>query len=110
VDVRGETLSLVVIDKLPFAAPDDPVLQARLEALREAGGNPFAELQIPSAALALKQGVGRLIRDVDDRGVLMLCDPRLYDAGYGRLFLACLPPMPLTRDLADVESFFAALP
>jgi ATP-dependent DNA helicase DinG len=110
VDVRGEALSLVVIDKLPFAAPDDPVLQARLEALREAGGNPFAELQIPSAALALKQGVGRLIRDVDDRGVLMLCDPRLYDAGYGRLFLACLPPMPLTRDLADVESFFAALP
>ena len=107
VDVRGEALSLVAIDKLPFAAPDDPVLEARLNAVREAGGNPFAEHQIPAAAIALKQGMGRLIRDFDDRGVLMLCDPRLYSAGYGKLFLACLPRMPITRELADVQQFFA---
>ena len=107
VDVRGEALSLVLIDKLPFAAPDDPVLEARLNAVRDAGGNPFAEHQVPAAAIALKQGVGRLIRDFDDRGVLMLCDPRLVTASYGRLFLRCLPPMPVTRDLADVAAFFA---
>jgi ATP-dependent DNA helicase DinG len=107
VDVRGDALSLVVIDKLPFAAPDDPVLEARLSAIREAGGNPFAEVQIPAAAIALKQGAGRLIRDVDDRGVLMLCDPRLLGSNYGRLFLACLPTMPITREVAEVEEFFA---
>ncbi|HET9483110.1 MAG TPA: ATP-dependent DNA helicase, partial [Xanthomonadales bacterium] len=107
VDVRGEALSLVAIDKLPFAAPDDPVLEARLSAVREAGGNPFAEHQVPAAAIALKQGMGRLIRDIDDRGVLMLCDPRLYTAAYGKLFLACLPVMPVTRELADVQAFFA---
>jgi ATP-dependent DNA helicase DinG len=110
VDVKGEALSVVAIDKLPFAAPDDPVLEARLSAIREAGGNPFAEHQIPSAALALKQGVGRLIRDVGDRGVLVLCDPRLFSAGYGRTFRACLPPMPISRELADVEAFFAPIP
>jgi ATP-dependent DNA helicase DinG len=109
VDVRGDALSLVVIDKLPFAAPDDPVLEARLRAIRETGGNPFAEHQIPAAAIALKQGAGRLIRDVNDRGVLMLCDPRLIGANYGRLFLACLPAMPLTRALADVQEFFARI-
>ncbi len=109
VDVRGEALSLVMIDKLPFAAPDDPVLEARLAELREAGGDPFREFQIPQAAIALKQGAGRLIRDEHDRGVLMLCDPRLYSAGYGKLFLASLPPMPITRDLARVEAFFSAL-
>jgi ATP-dependent DNA helicase DinG len=108
VDVRGDALSVVVIDKLPFAAPDDPVLEARLSAIREGGGNPFAEVQIPAAAIALKQGAGRLIRDVDDRGVLMLCDPRLLGSNYGRLFLACLPTMPITRDLAEVEAFFGA--
>jgi ATP-dependent DNA helicase DinG len=108
VDVRGDALSLVVIDKLPFAAPDDPVLEARLAAIREGGGNPFAEVQIPTAAIALKQGAGRLIRDVDDRGVLMLCDPRLLGSNYGRLFLACLPTMPITRELDEVEAFFAA--
>lgn len=107
VDVRGDALSLVVIDKLPFAAPDDPVLEARLAAIREAGGNPFAEVQIPAAAIALKQGAGRLIRDVDDRGVLMLCDPRLLGSNYGRLFLACLPTMPITREMTEVETFFA---
>ncbi|MEO5561614.1 MAG: ATP-dependent DNA helicase, partial [Dokdonella sp.] len=106
VDVAGEALSVVIIDKLPFAAPDDPVLVARLDALRDAGGNPFAEWQIPAAVIALKQGAGRLIRDVHDRGVLMLCDPRLTTRGYGKLFLASLPPLPRTRELADVQRFF----
>jgi len=108
VDVAGEALSVVVIDKLPFAAPDDPVLVARLDALREAGGNPFTDWQIPAAVIALKQGAGRLIRDVHDRGVLVLCDPRLTTRGYGRLFLASLPPLPRTRALADVEHFFTS--
>ncbi|WP_300616428.1 ATP-dependent DNA helicase, partial [Dokdonella sp.] len=107
VDVAGEALSLVVIDKLPFAAPDDPVLVARLDALRDAGGNPFADWQVPNAVIALKQGAGRLIRDVHDRGVLMLCDPRLTTRGYGRLFLASLPRMRRSVELADVQDFFA---
>lgn len=107
VDVSGEALSVVVIDKLPFAAPDDPVLQARMEAMESAGENPFMGWQIPSAVIALKQGVGRLIRDVHDRGVLVLCDPRLTGKGYGRLFLKSLPPMPRTHVLDDVEAFFA---
>ncbi len=106
VDVAGEALSVVVIDKLPFASPDDPVLQARLEALEQAGINPFMGWQVPSAVIALKQGAGRLIRDVHDRGVLVLCDPRLTSKGYGRLFLASLPAMPRTRELADVQAFF----
>ncbi|MBP1473662.1 ATP-dependent DNA helicase [Frateuria sp. MAH-13] len=106
VDVVGEALSVVVIDKLPFAAPDDPVLQARLDALEQSGINPFMGWQVPAAAIALKQGAGRLIRDVHDRGVLMLCDPRLTSKGYGRLFLASLPPMPRTRELGDVQAFF----
>ena len=106
VDVAGEALSVVVIDKLPFAAPDDPVLVARLDALREAGANPFVEWQIPAAVIALKQGAGRLIRDVHDRGVLVLCDPRLTTRGYGRLFLSSLPPLPRTRALEDVQRFF----
>jgi ATP-dependent DNA helicase DinG len=107
VDVAGEALSCVIIDKLPFAAPDDPVLVARLNALRDNGGNPFFEWQVPAAAIALKQGVGRLIRDVSDRGVLVLCDPRLTTRAYGRLFLKSLPPMPLTREPGDVRAFFA---
>ncbi|MBN8886378.1 MAG: ATP-dependent DNA helicase [Rudaea sp.] len=107
VDVAGEALSCVIIDKLPFAAPDDPVLVARLNALRESGGNPFFDWQVPAAVIALKQGVGRLIRDVADRGVLMLCDPRLTGKAYGKLFLKSLPPMPITREPADVEKFFA---
>jgi ATP-dependent DNA helicase DinG len=106
VDVVGEALSVVVIDKLPFAAPDDPVLMARLEALEQSGINPFMGWQVPSAVIALKQGAGRLIRDVHDRGVLVLCDPRLTTKGYGKLFLASLPPMPRTRELADVRAFF----
>ena len=108
VDVAGEALSVVVIDKLPFASPDDPVLQARLDAVRRAGGNPFRDWQIPAAAIALKQGAGRLIRDVHDRGVLVLCDPRIGTKAYGKLFLASLPPMPRTRELDDVRRFFAA--
>ena len=110
VDVRGEALSLVVIDKLPFAPPDDPVLAARIEAVRVQGGNPFASLQLPQAVLQLKQGAGRLIRDETDRGVLMLCDPRLRSKPYGSRMLRSLPAMRLTRDLAEVESFFAGVP
>jgi ATP-dependent DNA helicase DinG len=106
VDVRGDALSLVVIDKLPFAPPDDPVLAARIEGLRAKGGNPFTELQLPQAVLQLKQGAGRLIRDETDRGVLMLCDPRLVWRPYGRRIMQSLPPMKLTRDLAEVEAFF----
>ena len=106
VDVVGDALSVVVIDKLPFAAPDDPVLMARLAALEQSGINPFMGWQIPSAVIALKQGAGRLIRDVHDRGVLVLCDPRLTSKGYGKLFLASLPPMPRTRELAAVQVFF----
>jgi ATP-dependent DNA helicase DinG len=108
VDVRGEALSCVIIDKLPFASPDDPVLQARARALEEAGGNPFRDYQLPEAVIALKQGVGRLIRDQGDRGVLALCDPRLRSKGYGRIFLNSLPPIPQTRDIADLRRFFAA--
>src|ERR671910_2043018 len=107
VDVRGEALSVVVIDKLPFAPPDDPVLAARIEAIRARGGNPFTELQLPQAVLQLKQGAGRLIRDESDRGVLMPCDPRLASRAYGRQILRSLPPMKLTRSLAEVEEFLA---
>ncbi|MDX1606515.1 MAG: ATP-dependent DNA helicase, partial [Candidatus Competibacterales bacterium] len=110
VDVRGEALSCVIITKLPFAAPGDPLTQARSEALRRQGGNPFTDYQLPQAVIALKQGVGRLIRDVDDRGVLMLADPRLLSRGYGRVFLDSLPPMARTRSLDRVRRFFAAAP
>jgi ATP-dependent DNA helicase DinG len=106
VDVRGEALSLVVIDKLPFAPPDDPVLSARLEALERAGGNPFLDYQLPQAAIALKQGAGRLIRDETDRGVLVICDPRLLSKPYGKRILASLPPMKLARELDEAVRFF----
>ena len=107
VDVAGEALSVVVIDKLPFAAPDDPVFEARLDAVRRAGGNPFRDEQLPQAVIALKQGAGRLIRSERDRGVLVLCDPRLLGKSYGRVFLDSLPPLPRTRRIDDVEAFFA---
>jgi len=107
VDVRGEALSCVIIDKLPFATPDDPVLKARASAMEEAGRNPFVEYQLPNAVIALKQGAGRLIRDEKDRGVLMLCDPRLLRKSYGKVFLASLPPMSRARVLQDVQAFFA---
>jgi ATP-dependent DNA helicase DinG len=106
VDVRGEALSLVVIDRLPFASPSDPVLRARIDLLRAAGIDPFTTHQLPHAVITLKQGAGRLIRDPHDRGVLMLCDPRLFSRPYGRVFLASLPPMALTRDAGDVQRFF----
>ncbi len=106
VDVRGEALSCVIIDKLPFASPVDPVLQARYALIRDRGGNPFMDYQLPQAVITLKQGVGRLIRDVSDRGVLVLCDPRLFSRSYGRAFLDSLPPIPRTRDVEDVRRFF----
>ncbi|HWS78897.1 MAG TPA: ATP-dependent DNA helicase [Thermomonas sp.] len=106
VDVAGDALSVVVIDKLPFAAPDDPVFEARLDAIRRSGGNPFRDEQLPQAVIALKQGAGRLIRTETDRGVLVLCDPRLTQKTYGRVFLESLPPLPRTRELADVQQFF----
>lgn len=109
VDVRGEALSLVVIDRLPFAPPDDPVLAARLEQVRQSGGNPFNDWQVPQAAILLRQGAGRLIRDASDRGVLVICDPRLLGKPYGRRLREALPPMPLVRDLDEVRQFFAAL-
>jgi ATP-dependent DNA helicase DinG len=110
VDVAGEALQLVIIDKLPFAAPDDPVLEARLNAVRRSGGNPFRDVQLPAAVIALKQGAGRLIRTHEDFGVLVLCDPRLSAKSYGRVFLDSLPPMPRTRELDDVTAFFRTPP
>jgi ATP-dependent DNA helicase DinG len=107
VDVRGEALSCVIIDKLPFGSPGDPVLQARIEALRNQGGNPFMQHQLPAAVITLKQGIGRLIRDCADRGVLVVCDPRLRTRSYGRIFLNSLPAMPRTRSLDAVQDFFA---
>lgn len=106
VDVRGEALSCVLIDKIPFASPGDPVLEARINHLRERGGNPFRSIQIPSAVIQLKQGIGRLIRDMQDSGVLVLCDPRFLSKPYGKVFMRSLPPMPITQNLDDVADFF----
>lgn len=107
VDVRGSALRLVVIDKLPFSSPGEPVLQARLEALQAEGVDPFRSYQLPQAVITLKQGAGRLIRDAADRGVLMLCDPRLRSRPYGKTFLKSLPPMPVTQELQRACNFFA---
>lgn len=106
VDVRGQALSLVIIDKLPFASPADPVMAARLDAYKSRGQNPFVAYQLPSAIIAMKQGAGRLIRDVLDTGVLMVCDPRLVGRPYGQLFLQSLPPMRRTREATVVAEFF----
>ena len=106
VDVKGEALSLVVIDKLPFSAPDDPVLAARIDKINQEGRNAFMEYQLPQAVISLKQGAGRLIRDETDRGVLMICDPRLYTKSYGRRILQSLPPMRRTRMEAEALDFF----
>ena len=110
VDVAGDALSVVVIDKLPFGAPDDPVFEARLEAIRRSGGNPFRDEQLPQAVIALKQGAGRLIRSETDRGVLVLCDPRLLSKSYGSVFMNSLPPLPKTRNLDDVAAFVRVPP
>jgi ATP-dependent DNA helicase DinG len=107
VDVQGEALSCVIIDRLPFAVPSDPVVQARMRAIEEGGGSPFFEYQVPSAVITLKQGFGRLIRSLEDRGVLMLLDPRIQRQRYGRVFLESLPPYRVTQDIAAVESFFS---
>lgn len=108
VDVRGPALSIVAIDKLPFASPADPLMMARLEYLRRQGANGFMEHQLPLAALSLKQGAGRLLRDHTDFGVVVLCDPRITGKRYGRMFLECLEPMPSTSALNEVSSFLAA--
>ena len=108
VDVRGQALSVVAIDKLPFASPADPLMMARLEFIRRQGGNGFMDHQLPLAALSLKQGAGRLLRDQQDFGVVVLCDPRISSKRYGRMFLQCLEPMPSTSALNEVASFLAA--
>ena len=108
VDVRGQALSCVIIDKLPFSSPDDPVLQARLKKMEEDHRNPFMEYQLPEAVLDLLQGIGRLIRDSGDYGVLMICDPRLLSRPYGRTFLKSLPQMELTQDTGDVRDFMSS--
>ncbi len=109
VDVKGEALSVVIIDKIPFAPPDDPVLAARIEEITRQGRNAFMDYQLPRAVISLKQGAGRLIRDEQDRGVLMLCDPRLLGKPYGRRVWMSLPPMRRTRDLAEVQEFFGGV-
>ncbi|MFM2484005.1 ATP-dependent DNA helicase [Celerinatantimonas yamalensis] len=105
VDVRGQALSCVVIDKLPFASPDDPLMRAKSEDCRLRGGDPFQQVYLPQAAITLKQGVGRLIRDVSDKGVVIICDNRLVNRTYGQLFLSSLPPMQRCRDLKQVKQF-----
>ena len=108
VDIPGEALSCVIVDRLPFASPGDPITAARLEAVASRGGDPFADYQVPLAILTLQQGLGRLLRHRSDRGVLAILDPRIRTSGYGRRFLASLPPAPVTSDLRQVAAFFAA--
>jgi ATP-dependent DNA helicase DinG len=110
VDVQGEQLSCVIIDRLPFAVPSDPVVKARMDAIAASGGNAFFDYQVPSAVITLKQGFGRLIRSLSDRGVLMLLDPRIQRQRYGRIFLDSLPPYRQTQSIEDVEAFFSAPP
>ncbi|WP_305456509.1 ATP-dependent DNA helicase [Photobacterium leiognathi] len=109
IDVRGQALSCVIIDKLPFTAPDDPLLKARIEDCRMRGGDPFAEVQIPDAVITLKQGVGRLIRDTKDKGALIICDNRLVTRHYGAVFLRSLPPIPRTRSVEGVSDFLSTI-
>jgi ATP-dependent DNA helicase DinG len=109
VDVRGDALSLVIIDRLPFAPPDDPVLAARIARINREGRNAFMEYQLPEAVITLRQGAGRLIRDERDRGVLMICDPRLITKAYGRRIWQSLPPMRRTREPAEVCEFLRNL-
>jgi ATP-dependent DNA helicase DinG len=109
VDVQGPALRLVLIDRLPFASPEDPIVRARIEHLESQGANAFRDYQLPEAVLTLKQGVGRLIRSEDDRGVVVICDPRLRARNYGGVFLASLPPMARARDLPAVLALLAEL-
>ena len=106
VDVQGEALSLVVIDKLPFDVPSDPLVAARIERIRDDGGNPFGDYQLPTAVLELKQGLGRLLRSRSDRGILAVLDPRISQKSYGRTFLKSLPPYPVVRDVESCRMFF----
>jgi ATP-dependent DNA helicase DinG len=108
VDVRGQALTIVAIDKLPFSSPADPLMMARLEFIRRQGGNGFSEHQVPQAVLSLKQGGGRLLRDQTDYGVIVLCDPRISTKNYGRKFLQCFDPMPVTDSIEDVREFLEA--
>jgi ATP-dependent DNA helicase DinG len=108
VDVQGEQLSCVIIDRLPFAVPNDPVVSARIKAIDRGGGNAFFDYQVPSAAIALKQGFGRLIRSVNDRGLLCLLDNRILKKQYGKVFVSSLPPYKRTTKMEDVERFFGA--
>jgi ATP-dependent DNA helicase DinG len=103
--VKGEALRLVIIEKLPFASPDDPIVKARVDHLQAIGGNGFRDYQLPEAALALKQGVGRLIRSEEDYGAVVICDPRLVTKNYGRLFINALPAMPVTREADEAARF-----
>lgn len=105
VDVRGVGLTLVIIDKLPFSSPSDPLMKAKIDHIREQGGNPFKSFQLPHAIIGFKQGVGRLIRDQHDYGVIVVCDPRIRTANYGRSFLRCLPDAPITADLSEAIRF-----
>jgi ATP-dependent DNA helicase DinG len=106
VDVQGEALSCVIIDRLPFAVPNDPVVAARMKFIEDNGGKPFFEYQVPSAVIALKQGFGRLIRSLEDRGVLVLLDSRIRQKSYGQTFLDSLPPYKVTNTITDVQAFF----
>jgi ATP-dependent DNA helicase DinG len=109
VDVKGSRLSCVIIDKIPFLVPDDPILKARVDYYRKQNKNPFIEYQLPHAVITLRQGAGRLIRDLKDCGVLMLCDPRLMSKEYGKIVMASLPTMPITHHLEDVADFMESI-
>jgi ATP-dependent DNA helicase DinG len=106
VDVQGEALSCVIIDRLPFSPPNEPILEARLERIAAKGGSPFWDYQVPSATLLLKQGLGRLIRTRQDRGLLAILDGRLLTRGYGKVFLKSLPPCPIVQETSAVAAFF----